>query len=304
MISEEAIKLDEEEYRTYYARLQAASFRAGEAVKTHDTWKRRLMMGSGIREANCRQRILWALRDLLNSNFLLSDYIDTGVPSEDCEYARRELEEKGFAELLDLEGADWKYALLSQQLRSPKERRVLTDEAKVAFYIDEMHERLSDDDIEAFFWFDTFTRLAYQEIDRLKADGNLDNTTDKNQNLSPEQRAVNDFVGKIIRLANTVHGNWHGKRMVPAAHQPEVLIEIRRDDLVAYLRAKAKNDFDGLTEWCYPEDSKSKAQLCKYVTRLQAKGYFGKLPSKLLAEALAPIVKLKVGTVINYLSSR
>jgi hypothetical protein len=102
MISEEAIKLDEEEYRAYYARLQAASFRAGEAVKTHDTWKRRLMMGSGIREANCRQRILWALRDLLNSNFLLSDYIDTGVPSEDCEHARRELEEKGFAELLNL----------------------------------------------------------------------------------------------------------------------------------------------------------------------------------------------------------
>ena len=37
MISEEAIKLDEEEYGAYYARLQAASFRAGEAVKTHET---------------------------------------------------------------------------------------------------------------------------------------------------------------------------------------------------------------------------------------------------------------------------
>ena len=39
---------------------------------------------------------------------------------------------------MEIEGADWKYALLSQQLRKPNEKRVLVDENRSGFYIDAM----------------------------------------------------------------------------------------------------------------------------------------------------------------------
>lgn len=83
MISEENQRLSDEDYGTYYARLLGASYRAGEAVKIHETWKRRLMMGSGVTEQQCMQRILVVLRELLKSDFLMNDYIDTGVPKDD-----------------------------------------------------------------------------------------------------------------------------------------------------------------------------------------------------------------------------
>ena len=164
MMSEENVRLSGEDYGAYYARLLGASYRASEAVKIHETWKRRLMMGSGVREVDCKQRILVVLRELLKSDFLRNDYIDTGVPKDDRKRAVQEIRALSFEELLEIEGADWKYALLSQQMRKPEENRVLVDENRAGFYIDEMHEKLSDEDIEVFLWFATLTRLAYQEL--------------------------------------------------------------------------------------------------------------------------------------------
>ena len=70
MISEEFVRLSTEDYGTYYARLLSMSYRAGEAVKIHETWKRRLMMGSGVREVDCKQRIFVVLSEFLRSDFL------------------------------------------------------------------------------------------------------------------------------------------------------------------------------------------------------------------------------------------
>ena len=70
MISEKNQRLSDEDYGTYYARLLGASYRAGEAIKIHETWKRRLMMGSGVTEQQCMQRILVVLKELLKSDFL------------------------------------------------------------------------------------------------------------------------------------------------------------------------------------------------------------------------------------------
>ena len=168
MMSEENVRLSDEDYGAYYARLLSLSYRASEAVKIHETWKRRLMMGSGVREVDCKQRLLVVLRELLKSDFLRNDYIDTGVPKDDCERANQELRTLNFEELMEIEGADWKYALLSQQMRKPEEKRLLVDDNRAGFYIDEMHEKLSDEDVEVFLWFATLTRLAYQEIDQLK----------------------------------------------------------------------------------------------------------------------------------------
>ena len=79
-------------------------------------------------------------------------------------------------------------------------------------------------------------------------------------------------------------------------------IVIKRDSLKAYMLGQMNKNSDELASWCYPETSKSRPQLCQYVRKLQNRGYFGKLPNKQIAEALAPLLKLKVGTVTNYLS--
>lgn len=149
----------------YFRRLLECSERAKEAVKTHETWKRRHM--NGLRELDCMQRILIVLGELLKSDFLRYDWFDTGFPKKDREQAVKELREQGFEELLQTEGADWKFALLDQ-LRSQEESRIVIEEHKAGFYISEMHDKLSVEAVEAFCRFVTFTRLAYQEIDRLK----------------------------------------------------------------------------------------------------------------------------------------
>lgn len=301
MMSDENKRHKGEDYGAYCARLSDMSYRASEAVSIHEKWKRRLMMGSGVREADCKQRVLVVLRELLKSDFLLNDYIDTGVPKEDRKQAVKELKALGFEELLETEGADWKYALLSQQLCKAGEKRVLVDDKKAGFYIDEMQEKLSDEALETFFWFSTLTRLAYQEMDTLTANA-PEEDLENQAALTPEQQAVKSFVGKIIQLANSSYDRWNGKTLVPAVHRPEVQIIIKRDELKQYLQEREKNDFAGLLKWCYPETAKSNAQLCQYVCHLQKRGYFGSLPNKLLAEVLAPIMKLTVGTVTNYLS--
>ena len=65
MMSEENVRLSGEDYGVYYARLLGASYRASEAVKIHETWKRRLMMGSGVREVDCKQTA-WVLAGLMS----------------------------------------------------------------------------------------------------------------------------------------------------------------------------------------------------------------------------------------------
>ena len=119
---------------------------------------------------------------------------------------------------------------------------------------------------------------------------------------TPEQKAVADFVDKIIILANDVYKKWNNERVTPAIHEPEVLIVIQKDELIKYMQDKMKTDFKELLELCYPKNSKSKQTFCQYVVKLRKEGYFGKLPDNLLAEPLAAVVGLASGTVANYLS--
>lgn len=119
---------------------------------------------------------------------------------------------------------------------------------------------------------------------------------------TPQQKAVGDFVDKIIILVNEVYKNWNNERVIPAVHEPEVLIVIQKDELIKHIQDKQKNDFEELLELCYPENSKSKQTFCQYVVKLKNEGYFGKLPNNMLAKILASVVGLAPGTVTNYLS--
>ena len=117
---------------------------------------------------------------------------------------------------------------------------------------------------------------------------------------TPEQKAVADFVDSIIMLVNTAYEKWNNQRVVPAVHKAEVHIVIKKEELIKFMQDKMKNDFEELCELCYPEASKQ--DFCQFVVQLQNDGYFGALPNKLLAEVLAPIAKISVGTARNYLS--
>ena len=287
-----------ENYTSYFHRLLAGSLKAKEAHKIHETWIRRHQ--SVLREKDCYQRIKMVLEELMKSGFLRADYIDTGMLNDDCLDARHELEDLHFEDLLKIDGAEWKYALLSVQLKKQGERRILIDEKYVGLYIDEMRDKLTTDDLEAFFSFATFTTLAYREIDRLHACGST--AGEEMPQQTDEQIAVNNFVNKIVRLANTTYDSWNGKKVSPGAHKPEKEIVIKRDELIAYIKNIQQNNPDELLSWCYPTTGNDNIQFCKYVSLLQKNGYFGTLRNNLLAKCVAPIIGLCNGTVSNYLS--
>lgn len=187
---------DGETEAEYFCRLLNNSDKARETVKIHEKWKRRHL--NGLRELDCKHRILIVLKELLNSDFLRYDWFDTGIPKEDQKEAAQELCEQGFEDLLQIEGAEWKFALLGQ-LRDPEESRIVIEEHKAGFYISEMCDKLSYEAVESFFRFVTFTRLAYQEIDLLKKENRdcelkeclVKMTTD----LEPlREHVVSDFV--------------------------------------------------------------------------------------------------------------
>ncbi len=119
---------------------------------------------------------------------------------------------------------------------------------------------------------------------------------------TPQQKAVADFVDKIIILVNEVYKEWNNERVPIAVHEPETLIVILKDELIKHIQDKQKTDFEELLELCYPVNSKSKQTFCQYVVNLKKEGYFGKLPDNLLAKPLASVVGLAPGTVTNYLS--
>lgn len=287
----------DEDYGDYFRRLMSEwSFRAKEAEQVHEKWKRRLGASGGVRESDCKRRIFIVLQELMESSFLKNDYIDTGMPQEDCKRALQELKEHGFQELCQMDGADWKFALLTRHLRKQGERRVIVDEHMAGFYIDEVREQIPEEAAEAFFRFATLTRLAYQELDQIKP------TRKKDEDMTPEQKAVEDFVGKIISLVESAYEKYNGEMVSPGVNQAEVKITILKDDLISLMEIKKKNKFDELLTLCYPVNGQSKARFCKYVSQLQRKDFFGKLPNNLLAGLLAPIVGLKEGSVKNYLS--
>lgn len=190
----------------YFRRLLECSEWAKEAVKTHEKWKRHHM--NGLRVIDCMQRVLIVLGELLKSDFLRYDWLDTGFPKEDREQAIKELREQGFEELLQTEGADWKFALLGQ-LRNQQESRIVIEEHKAGFYISEMYDKLSVKAVEAFCRFVTFTRLAYQEIDRLEKeslDRYLKESRTKESNETGMDPAHQSKLDEIIGILRK--GNW------------------------------------------------------------------------------------------------
>ena len=120
--------------------------------------------------------------------------------------------------------------------------------------------------------------------------------------FSPEEAAVKQFVENVCTLVFALHEAWNGKVVQTGVHQPEVTIVIKAQELIDYMEDMRNNNFKELSKWCYPSTSNNKINFVKFIASLRDKGYFGKLPNNLIAQQLAPIIMLAVGTATNYLS--
>lgn len=120
--------------------------------------------------------------------------------------------------------------------------------------------------------------------------------------FSPEEAAVRQFVDNVYTLVRTLHEVWNGKKVQTGVHQPEVTVDIKVQKVIDYMEDMRSNKFEELLKWCYPSTSNNKINFVKFIASLRDKGYLGKLPNNLIAQQLAPIIMLTVGTATNYLS--
>ncbi len=178
----------------YFQRLLAESQKAREARQLHETWKRRHL--NGLRPQDYEHRLLLVLGELLRSGFLCADYYDTGLPAADRQQATEELQQRGYGELCQISGSDWKYALLRQLLCQPGTQRFIINEDNAGFYLTEMYSQLTWGDAEAFFRFLTFLQLVYNDLDLQElqeSKSTHDRLCDKvREGLKPLYSAVSD----------------------------------------------------------------------------------------------------------------
>ncbi len=164
----------DEDYAAYFRRLiRGWSDEAKKAEVAHQRWRKLLEHSGGVSLSFCRQRILYVLRELFDSAFLKDDYIDTGMPREDCEQAINDLNRLGYDELCQMEGADWKFAMLTRFLLKSDVDYVMVDENKAGYYINNVREEITETAAEAFFRFATFARLVHEEMEKMEEYGNV-----------------------------------------------------------------------------------------------------------------------------------
>jgi hypothetical protein len=287
----------DEDDSAYFNRLRKLWGKDFQVKETHQRWKAKHL--NGVLERDLKRRIFIQLKELLKSGFLRNDYIETGMPEEDCKEAREWLGQEGWAGLLEeVDGAVWKLALLLRHLLKVKPVHcLLCDAGNVGFYISDMRERLRWEDVEAFFRFDIYMHLVYEDLNKLNDVEACNHEGGSNDLEHQKDKAVSDFVNKICQLADNVYSAWNGKEVNLGGRKGSATIVIKRDELKAHVKHARSENFEDLAELCFPPQADNKQKLCKYVAQLKQMGFLGNLPKKKLAEILAPIVGLKPGTV-------
>lgn len=287
----------DENNSAYFNRLRKLWGKVFQVEETHQRWKAKHL--NGVQERDLKRRIFIQLRELLKSGFLRNDYIETGMPDEDCKKAKEWLRHEGWTGLLEeVDGAVWKLALLLRHLLKVKPVHcLLCDAGNVGFYISDMRERLRWEDVEAFFHFDTYMHLVYEDMNKLNDVETCNHKGGANDLEQQKEKAVSDFVNKICQLADNVYSAWNGKEVNLGGQMGLAEVVVKRDELKAYIQNEQSKKFDELAERCFPPKAANKRKLCEYVKQLYDAGYFGKLTKKELAKILAPIVELGSGTV-------
>ena len=123
-------------------------------------------------------------------------------------------------------------------------------------------------------------------------------------NFSPEEEAVNKFVDDIMKISNILYSIYEGKMVSLGVNKPTISIHIDPIGLHSYLDEQRNENYEKFKSYCFPHTSISNQTFCHYIVHLMGKGYFGQLPKQNMAETIAQVIGLNVGTVTNYLSKK
>ena len=252
--------------------------------KDHNQWMERIFYEPTQDRLN--NRIKKLLGDLLQSDFLNRDYADSiGIPPQEIAEARQKLKDWGFDENLDkIDGADWKYALLTKYIGEPIKSGETAPPSRVRWYISEA--QISDEAALAYFRYVALVQLAYKELDRLQFEDG-----DGYNNRLLEETAVNAFIDKLNQLAQDCYDESNDKEVSQGGHLPKVKAVIKPNGLKAFLKNEKKENYEDLKKLCYPITNKNNLSQMKYIANIREQ-FFGKLPKSYIAQKAAPIFVL------------
>lgn len=264
--------------------------------KNHNQWMERIFYEPN--EMRLHNRIKKLLGDLLQSDFLSREYADSiGIPPEEIAEARDELKKRKYDELLEIDGADWKVALLTKYLGEPLESGKTAPPERVRWYMSEA--KISNEGALAYYKYVTLVQQAYEELERLSSDSANENGAG-HDSRSLEEKAVDEFIDMINRLADKCYADWNGKMCPQGGRKQDVTVVIKRDELKAFMKNERKDNFEELKA-IFSSKGKAARKQCKYIGSLREKGYFGKLTKKELAQVAGPILKLTDSESYSYI---
>lgn len=249
----------------------------------HNRWMERIFKEPTQERIKNRIKIL--LEALLRSDFLSKEYADSiGIPPKEIAEARQELKECGFDEHLDnIDGADWKYALLTKYIGAPVKSGETAPPSRVRWYMSEAH--ISNEAALAYFRYVVLVQRAYEELDRLQFED-----WGEHDNRSLEEKAVNEFVDMLNKLAQDCYVEWNDKEVSQGGHLPLAKVTINPDALKAFL--EKEENYEELKQLCYPVTPHTNQNKMQYLAKIREK-FFGKLPKRYIAKKAEPIFGLK-----------
>ncbi len=227
-------------------------------------------------------RIENLLVDLMNSDFLSLEYAEkAGISPKEIKDAHQELTDLEFHKLLEIKDADVKYALLTKYIGEPVKSGEIAPPSRVRWYMSEAH--ISNEAALAYFRFVALVQKAYEELDRLQNEHETNH--DK---LSPEEKAVDEFVDKLNRLVDNCYDKHNGKMCSQGGRKLDAKIQIKRDELKAHIKNERENNYETLED-IVSSGAKTNQKQFKYIGGLRNAGYFGKLTKKGLGIVAATI---------------
>lgn len=247
-------------------------------VEDHNQWMECIFKKPN--KTRIYNRIKKLLGDLLRSDFLNKEYADfIGIPPEEIDEARQELKDFGFDEHLDnIDGADWKYALLTKYIGEPVKGGETALPSRVRWYICKAH--ISNEAALAYFRYVALVQRAFEE---------LDTPIDA---LSEVKKAIDDFTDKLIQIAQVCYEEWNDKEVSQGGHLPRVKAVIKPNELKDFLEKEKKENYKELKQLCYPIKKNNNHVQMEYIAKIRER-FFGKLPKSYIAQKAEPIFGLK-----------
>lgn len=119
-----------------------------------------------------------------------------------------------------------------------------------------------------------------------------------------EKEAIEQFVENINKVTQLLYNEWNEQRVSLGMHKGEAVIKIKPKSVADYMEDMKNNHYDTLVSMCYPPSKNDNQKFVRFIAKLYAKEFFGKLPKKHLAQQIAIVLDIDSTTAANYLSRK